>query len=384
MNRNHTLRLLAASATMVCVCQTGTIRPGHAKEIAPPIPTSAAVTAPAAPASAAALTAEEKTRIIDGVCRQLNEAYVFPETAKKMEADLRERQKQGAYDAVTDNKAFADALTEHLRAVSKDKHLSVFYSPKPLPEDLGREPEGSPPAAVREQQRRDMARTNFGFERVERLPGNVGYLDLRGFYAPDAAGETCAAAMTFLSHADALILDLRRNGGGEPAMVALVCSYLFDEGEEVHLNDIYDRPSDSTRQFWTLPTVPGKRLGRRPDVYVLTSSRTFSGAEECTYNLKNTRRATVIGETTGGGAHPGGPRRVNDHFGVWLPTGRAISPITKTNWEGTGVAPDIAVPADQALPLAHRKALEKAIARSQNDPERAEALKKVLADLEKK
>jgi retinol-binding protein 3 len=135
------------------------------------------------------------------------------------------------------------------------------------------------------------------------------------------------------------------------------CTYLFGP-EPVHLNELYWRPGDSTQQFWTLPYVPGKRYVGKP-VSVLTSPRTFSGAEEFSYNLKNLKRATLVGETTGGGAHPGGPERVNDHFAVWLPTGRAINPISKTNWEGTGVKPDVEVPADQALATAHLAALRK-------------------------
>jgi C-terminal processing protease CtpA/Prc len=141
-------------------------------------------------------------------------------------------------------------------------------------------------------------------------------------------------------------------------MLQLLCSYLFG-GESVHLNDLYWREGDRTQQFWTLPWVPGTRYGKDKPVYVLTSSRTFSAAEEFTYNLKNLKRATIVGETTGGGAHPGGVRRITDHFGIWLPNGRAINPITKTNWEGVGIEPHIKVPAEQALAAAHLDALQK-------------------------
>ena len=147
--------------------------------------------------------------------------------------------------------------------------------------------------------------------------------------------------------------------GGNPAMVALICSYLFGP-EPVHLNDLYWREGNKTEEFWTRKEVAGKRYLNK-DVYVLTSKRTFSGAEEFSYNLKNLKRATIIGETTGGGAHPGGGFRISEHFGMFVPTGRAISPITKTNWEGTGVTPDISVPANQALLVARVMALKKSL-----------------------
>jgi C-terminal processing protease CtpA/Prc len=156
-------------------------------------------------------------------------------------------------------------------------------------------------------------------------------------------------------------------------MVAYVCSYLFDD-EPVHLNDLYFRPSNETRQYWTSPSLPGKRYLNRP-VYVLTSKNTFSGAEEFSYNLKNLKRATIVGETTGGGAHPGGTERLGDYFTAFIPSGRAINPITKTNWEGTGVEPDIKVAADDALKTAHVDALGKLIEKSKSDQD-----KKWLAD----
>jgi C-terminal processing protease CtpA/Prc len=175
--------------------------------------------------------------------------------------------------------------------------------------------------------------------------------------------------MTFLGNVQALIIDLRQNGGGSPDGVALVASYLFER--PVRMNDIYDRPSNETRQFWTLPYVPGKRLVDK-DVYVLTSSRTFSAAEDFTYGLKNQKRATIVGEVTGGGAHPVGPRRLNDHFVLIVPMGRSISSITRTDWEGVGVEPDIQVPAAQALATAHLMAVEKRLPVVTEPPMKAE------------
>jgi C-terminal processing protease CtpA/Prc len=162
--------------------------------------------------------------------------------------------------------------------------------------------------------------------------------------------------MNYLAHADAIIIDLRENGGGDPKMIALVSTYLFSK--PTHLNDLWERKSNTTQQYWTLPYVPGNRLEDKP-AYVLTSKRTFSGAEEFSYNLKNLKRATIVGETTGGGAHPVRGQRIDDHFIIGVPFARAINPISKTNWEGTGVEPDVKVPAAEALATAQKLAIEK-------------------------
>lgn len=307
------------------------------------------------------IDAATRAQVIDGVLKRLNDSYVFPETAKKMEQSIRERQSNKEYDQVTSAKEFATKLTSDLQAVSHDKHLRVRYSFSSIPE---RGPQREPTAEEREQEKRELTWMNHGFTKVERLPGNIGYIDFRGFMDPDLAADTVAAAMNFVNGTDALIIDMRYNGGGNPAMVALVCSYLFGP-EPVHLNDLYWREGNRTQEFWTRKEVPGKRYLNK-DIYVLTSKRTFSGAEEFTYNLKNLKRATIIGETTGGGAHPGGGFRINEHFGMFVPTGRAISPITKTNWEGTGVTPDVDVPADQALAVARLMALKKSLTTLQN------------------
>jgi C-terminal processing protease CtpA/Prc len=161
--------------------------------------------------------------------------------------------------------------------------------------------------------------------------------------------------MTLLAHTDALIVDLRQNGGGDPEMIALITSYLFDQ--MTNLNNMYWRDGDRTQQFWTLPYVPGPRYGGNKPVYVLTSNDTFSGAEEFAYNLKNLKRATIIGEVTGGGAHPVGGFAIGPHVGARIPVGRAINPISGTNWEGTGVTPDIPVPQADALRTAQILAL---------------------------
>jgi len=217
-------------------------------------------------------------------------------------------------------------------------------------------------------------------EKFEHLPGNIAYLELGGFLNAETSGDALAAAMTLVADSDALIVDLRRNGGGDPATVALISSYLFD-GEPVHLNDLYYRWSGQTQQYWTHAWVPGKRYGADKPVYVLTSGRTFSAAEEFTNNLKTLRRATIVGATTGGGANPGDVFKLAEHVGVFIPTGRAINPITKTNWEGTGVTPDVAVPQEQALLTAQIMAMRPLVEKL-TDPWRKEGASKALAELQ--
>ena len=300
--------------------------------------------------------AATRNSVIDNLIKELNDGYVFDDVAKKMEADLRRRQDAKEYDSITSARSFAQKLTEDLQSVSKDKHLRIRFSPDVIPERVER---GEPTEAEKEQGRWFNRRINYGFEKIERMNGNIGYVDLRGFNDHEAGKETVAAAMSFLANTEAIIFDLRQNGGGSPFMVALITSYLYGD-KPVHLNDLYWRKGNKTDEFWTKPEFAAKKFPNK-DVYVLTSNRTFSAAEEFTYNLKNLKRATIIGETTGGGAHPGGMERLSDHFGAFVPSGRAINPISKTNWEGTGVEPDVKVPKEQALKVAYLTALKKSV-----------------------
>jgi len=331
------------------------------------------------------IDAATRTQVIDTILKRLNESYVFPDVAKKMEESIRGRVEKKEYDQITSAKQFATTLTDNLQAVSHDKHLRVRYSFEAIPE---RGPRREPTAEEIEQRNRELTWLNHGFSKVERLNGNIGYLEFLNFMDHELGAETVAAAMNFINGTDALIIDMRRNGGGNPRMVALVCSYLFGP-EPVHLNDLYWREGNQTDEFWTRKELPGKRYLNK-DVYVLTSKRTFSGAEEFSYNLKNLKRATIVGETTGGGAHPGGFSRMSEHFGMFIPSGRAISPITKTNWEGTGVTPDVSVPADQALLVARLMALKKSLTTIKNPGIKAELdseiekLEKELAALKTK
>jgi C-terminal processing protease CtpA/Prc len=261
---------------------------------------------------------------------------------------LAAHQQRGDYSSITDAETFAVVLTTHPREVSHDRHLFVGYNPEENPANH----DGPTPTELA-RYRSDMQRTNCTFEKVEILPRNIGYVKFNEFPDPAICRPTVAAAMKKLNHADAIIFDLRDNHGGDPKMVSLIASYLFKR--PTHVNDIYDRRENTTQQFWTKSPVSGNALADKR-AYVLTSSTTFSGAEEFAYDLKMLKRATLVGETTTGGAHPARTHQIDDHFRIRVPGARPINPISKKDWEGTGVEPDVKVNAADALEAAQKLA----------------------------
>jgi C-terminal processing protease CtpA/Prc len=282
------------------------------------------------------------------------EKYVFPEKAADAAKAIRARLDAGEYDGL-DEAALGERLTAQLFELCADKHLRVRIRDAAL-HDTATE------AEVLAVWRERLRVSNFGIAKVERLDGNVGYLDLRLVTDPGVGGRAIAAAMELVSHTNALIIDLRRNGGGSPDGVIFWNSYLFPDGM-THLNSIYDGATGNTKQFWSFPYLPGERYLDRP-VYVLTGATTFSGGEELCYNLKAQGRATLIGQTTRGGAHPTDGFPITPTLEITVPLARSINPVTGTNWEGTGVEPDIAVPEEEAFAVAYTKALEHVVATS--------------------
>jgi len=307
--------------------------------------------------NAGIIDAAAQARLVSDLSAKIRAYYLFPDVAEEICARLQKHHDDGDYAGIEEGELLALALTVHLQEANHDEHLWVQWHPEPLPGDdpaLRRSPEWM---AERKQEAR---LDNYGLRKVERLAGNVGYLDIRYFHRPAWGGGTVAAAMSFLANVSALILDLRSCTGGYPGMIALIGSYLFGE-EPVHLESIYWREEDLTQQYWTLPYLPGERLADIP-VYLLTSQTTFSAGEGFAYDLRSRRRATLVGEKTGGGAHPGASYRLHPHFEVFIPVGRAINPITGANWEGCGVIPDVSVPQEQAFTVAYRLALQAVIA----------------------
>jgi len=309
---------------------------------------------PNASAAALRIDAVARARAVAGAAALLDTFYVFPDVARRMGDSLRARLARKEYDGYANGVTFAMRLNDDLAEIAHDKHLHVNYSARPLPPEEAHPVGAPPPAPSPEDQARErefLDLINCGFVRAEQLPGNVGYLKFNMFADVDQCATTASAATL------ALIIDMRENGGGNPGMVAFVSSYLFDR--RTHLNDLWTRRTGETKEFWTRDSVPGRRFGGEKPIYVLTSARTFSGAEEFTYNLKTLKRATIVGQTTGGGAHPVAGHRIDEHFMIGVPYARAINPITRTNWEGVGVKPDIMVPANDALATAQKLLLEK-------------------------
>jgi hypothetical protein len=329
----------------------------------------------AGPGPDTTIDASTRSRVIQGVLRRIQEGYVFPDKAKEMAQAVQRRAGQGEYDSIVSARAFADRLTQDLRSVSHDRHLEVAYVAKGVRDEV---PDAEPTPAEKQERAGYARRTNWGFERVERLSGNVGYLEIRSFdYDPDGVDSTLTAAMNFLANTDALIVDVRRNGGGDPLIVAAVCSYLMPPNTLV--NKFYWRPQNRWDEFRT-KRVTGKYYGTTRPIYVLTSDGTFSGGEEFAYDIQTQKRGEVVGDTTGGGAHPGGMRRVTEQFGVWVPAGRAVNPVTGKNWEGTGVIPDVPVAADDALRTAHLRALNRILA-GEKDQEHRARLRQVIDEV---
>ncbi|MCZ7430883.1 S41 family peptidase [Streptomyces sp. WMMC1477] len=286
-------------------------------------------------------------QIIERALDRIGAGYVFPERVPVIDGALRRRLAAGEYEGLT-GAALCAAVTAHLQEACPDQHLRLLWSDTPRTAD-----EGGGQAAFRAL----LAAENQGVRRFEHLDGNIALLDVRRIADPGSGAPAIGAAMQLAAGSDALLFDLRACRGGSPEGAALWCSYFFPDGD-VHLNDIHDRPAGTTRQYWTAAHLPAPRYLDRP-VFVLTGPATFSGGEDVAYTLQAHGRAVVVGERTRGGAHPTERYPVTDHVTVTVPTARTVSTVTATNWEGTGVTPDIPAPAEEAPGVAHREALSR-------------------------
>ena len=309
-------------------------------------------------------------KTVENLASVVQREYFDPNVASFVDVSLRERLAKGRYDTAPTLESLANMLTRDLFDLTQDKHLNVAV----VQETQSTASSAKTPNLSREARGR---RENFGVQRVEILAGNVGYLNLTAYYRPDEARNTLSAAMRTLQYADTIILDMRSNSGGSPETVALFASYFFHT-PRLPLFTIVDRSGES-RQYFTEKTPLAERNESRP-VYVLTSKQTFSAGEGTAFLLQERQRAEVVGETTAGAANPGQTYPVNSRFEVTVPSGKLEGAVTRKNWEGCGVKPDLAVPASDALRVAHARALRHLLEQSPNT--NREELKRQLQTLE--
>lgn len=338
--------------------------------LAPPAAAAAPSPAPApspglAPSPALAPAPARPRQVADRVAAQIEAGYFDPAKGARTARDLRAEAARGRFDAFTDPRDLATALTDWLRP--RDAHFGVTFDAMAAAAPAARGAAPAPfapppplPKAALDRMVASMARANFGFTRVEILPGAVGYIRMDGFFpidpddADDPARRAADAALAVVANARALIIDLRQNNGGAPAMVGYMAANFVPAGADVY-NTFKTRGADARE---TPPFPPSRPPRLDTPLFILTSARTISAAESLPYTLQAAKRAVIVGETTAGGANPGGPRDAGGGFSVFVSFGSPINPITHANWEGTGVRPDVAVPADQALTRAHALALQ--------------------------
>jgi hypothetical protein len=327
-------------------------------------------------ADGAAFTAADRDAVVQALAVKLKANYIEPAVGERVAAAIVKKNAEGAYASATTADAFSAALTKDLRVLGKDGHFSARH------DDNFRELAGDEAPLSRaqiEEWRDEVARGGFGIDKIERLPGNVGYIKLTRFGPTPFVGPAYTAAMGLMEGTDALILDLRSNKGGSAGSVAHLMSHFFPAGDLRHLNDMVFRGSNSTEQTWTVGAV-AQRYDK--PVYVLVSPRTFSAAEECAYDFQTQKRGTVVGETTAGAANVPRPFSVGHGIVAMIPVGQSINPITKTSWEHVGVKPDIAVPPAQARQVAHAAILRSLLAAARDEGQRGN-LQRILAMVEK-
>ena len=327
-----------------------------------PAPTSASAPLPR-------LSAATNRKAARRVAQLMEDRYVFPEAGKRAAAVVRAATKRGAYDALNTDELLANALATDLRRVINDGHLNVFVD-RSLAESILRPPSqvGADDEAVADEAGR---RGNYGLRRAEVLAGNVGYLEVREFAAPSAQLERAyGAALTLLQNTDAILIDLRQNGGGHGSSATLLAATFF--AQATRFVDTYDRPTNRRTEGWTPGVIPWLR---RPSVplYILTSKATYSAAEAIAYGLQANGRATIVGEATGGGAHPTEYKAISGSIILALPESRSEHPVTRQNWQQVGVQPGVVVVADAARERAHLMALV-ALQGAATNPLRQEAL----------
>jgi len=307
--------------------------------------------------------------VVQQIAGLLEEKFVFPDIGKRVADHL--RQWLDDKKPLLSPPELADVLNETFTSLTHDSHLHINYDPR----------QASGGDNTEELMRRHFEqalRNNFGFLKVERLAGNIGYLQIQEFSPPEPAMILASGAMAFVANTQGLIFDIRGHKGGTPEMVQLLISYLVNSKPQP-LTGIYSRETGQTEAYFTLEEIPGKRMGDVP-VYIVVDGETHSAAEAFAYDLQALKRATIIGTRTRGGAHLVDFIPLQSMYVLMLPVARAINPITNSNWQGTGVIPDIEVTDQDPLLIAHHRMLNELL-KSVKDSEEKEFLQAELKTL---
>lgn len=309
------------------------------------------------------LNTKEKNAVVSAIKTHIEESYIDLDLSKKMIIELDKNLKSNKYEKITSPIEFSKTVTEDLQSISKDLHLKVQFEPERIAQEkliVSEEKQ----LEMEKRTAMQMSEINYGFTEVKILDGNIGYLNLSQFADIKYAEETATATMNFLSNTNAIIIDLRSNGGGVPSMMQLLSSYFLAE-KPVLLSDFYERKTNTKTQLYSFENVNGKRSTNKP-LYILTSKHTFSAAEAFTYTLKYLDKAIVIGEITKGGANRTKRINLNDEFTISVPYIQSIHPVTKTNWEGKGVEPNIKINEKDAFIYTYIDAIKKTFKRNKN------------------
>ncbi|WP_445711907.1 S41 family peptidase [Flavobacterium sp.] len=310
------------------------------------------------------MTKHEKKEIIKLISKNLLETYIDLDVAKEMTLVINSNLKSNKYKSITNPDSFTKIINQDLQKISKDLHLKLKYDPKKIAKsnlDISEE------MKIKKEKMMvmKMAEINYGFSEVKVLNGNIGYLNLRMFADTTYAKDAVTSAMNFLNNTNAIIIDLRENGGGVPSMMQLLSSYFMD-AKPVVLSNFYERKTNKNTQLFSLKSIDGKRMNNKP-LYILTSKKTFSAAEAFTYTLKHFDKAIVVGEVTKGGANRTRTINLNSDFSIAVPYIKTIHPITNSNWEGKGVQPNINTNEKEAFVIAYIEAINKTVTRNKNN-----------------
>ena len=317
---------------------------------------------------------EFKREVVNNTASIMKDKYLSAETGKIMGEYIISQYKNGAYDSLNEVNEFCNKLTADMRFIDNDKHLFVFYSPEEAGEVKAYH-HLLPEEEIQELNKLYFEmdkRENFGFKKLEILEGNVGYLKLSYFTISDTSNQALIGSMQFLSNSDAIIIDLRNNGGGEGN--DLLLNY-FLPPEMKYLGSMSCRDTSMNQEFWTLANIPGKRMPE-VDLYVLTNKRTFSAAEGLAFTFQKLDRAKIVGETTKGGGHPVDILIVKGDVLTQFPICKSNEP----NWEGIGIKPEVEVASSNALNTAHKIAIERILEKTSDEDYKLE-LETVLEKL---